>query len=172
VLALHIPLHLVGLVKLADTAFATVWKEKIAYCIAFSVDGATDVTRRYVRNFERDGRDRARVSEEVLLYIIYEIRRIRREGMDNEQKSRLLREDAHEERELTSYIAKSLVDEMAENSYVASDLSNTAKHLYRGTTGMLLSEAVMGEILISWMSLARVESTTLTAEGGDRRDPA
>jgi hypothetical protein len=133
------PCVLLGLAKIADTAFPTGRRQKIAYCIAFSIDGATDVTRRYVRNFQRDGLDRTRVPEEVLLYIIHEIRSKRREGMDKEQKRRLLLEDAREERELASYVAKALVNEMAAGSYGASDLSNTEKHLYRRTTGMLFS---------------------------------
>lgn len=58
--------------------------------------------------------------------------------MDKEQKRRLLLEDVREERELASYVAKALVNEMAGGSYGASDLSNPKKHLYR-RTGMLFS---------------------------------
>jgi hypothetical protein len=49
------------------------------------------------------------------------------------------RKDAREERELASDVAKALANEMAGGSYGASDLSNTEKHLYRRTTGMLFS---------------------------------
>jgi len=87
------------------------WSRKIAYCIAFSNDGATDVTRRYVRN-SNYGLPRARCSEEVLLWIMHEIRKIRRENMDKEVRRQLMREDDREERELRAYIAQSLTSEM------------------------------------------------------------
>ena len=88
------------------------WGRTIAYCVAFSVDGATDVTRRYVRNPTRHGMSRSRCPEEVLLYIIHEIRKLRRENMEKETRRRLMKEDEREERELRSYVAHALTSEM------------------------------------------------------------
>ena len=88
------------------------WNRKLAYCIAFSADGATDVPRRYVRRPAQHSLSRTRCAEEVLLFIIHEIRKIRRENMDKEQRRRLMREDDREERELRTYVAHSLTSEM------------------------------------------------------------
>ncbi|EON62524.1 hypothetical protein W97_01747 [Coniosporium apollinis CBS 100218] len=76
------------------------WGKKIAYCVAFSADGATDVTRRYVRNILKYGLERTRVPEAVLHYIIAEIRANRRANMSKQDKFRLQGEDMREEREL------------------------------------------------------------------------
>lgn len=88
------------------------WGRKLAYCIAFSIDGATDVTRRYVRDRATYGLPRTRTSEEVLFWIILEVRKIRRENLDKARRTQLLREDDREERELQGYIAKRAVQEV------------------------------------------------------------
>jgi peptide-N4-(N-acetyl-beta-glucosaminyl)asparagine amidase len=100
------------------------WGRKLAYIIAFSTDGATDVTRRYVRDRAVYGLPRTRVSEEVLQWIMLEIRKIRTDALDKEQRARLLREARREERELQGYIARTVVRQVLvelSNSNVASD---------------------------------------------------
>lgn len=76
------------------------------------MDGATDVTRRYVRKPAVHGLGRTRCPEEVLLFIIHEIRKLRRENLDKETRRRLMREDEREERELRGFVAQSLTSEM------------------------------------------------------------
>lgn len=75
---------------------------KLSYCIAFSSDGATDVTRRYVRASEH-ALPRARCSEPELLRIIHDIKRMRRIDMSSEDLVRLTREDIEEAQVLESF---------------------------------------------------------------------
>lgn len=70
------------------------------------------MTRRYVRNPAEHGLDRTRCPEEVLLWIMQEIKKMRRENMDKSEQSRLRQEDAREEKELRSYVASALTAQM------------------------------------------------------------
>lgn len=80
----------------------------MAYCIAFSHDGATDVTRRYVRNTRTHALPRERCPEEVLIYILNEIRGKRRDRLNPEDIKRLEKEDRAEERELQLYVMQTV----------------------------------------------------------------
>jgi peptide-N4-(N-acetyl-beta-glucosaminyl)asparagine amidase len=89
------------------------WGKKIAYCIAFSADGAMDVTRRYVRNTQKYALDRTRAPEAVLLHILDEIRASRRSNLSKQDKFRLEGEDMREARELRHYIISNIAQEIA-----------------------------------------------------------
>ncbi|EMR71442.1 putative peptide n-glycanase protein [Eutypa lata UCREL1] len=83
--------------------YAMGWGKKMSYCLAFSSDGAQDVTRRYVRK-EDQCLPRTRGSEESLKRAIRDINDRCRAPAD---KARLEEEDEAEERELASHLVES-----------------------------------------------------------------
>jgi hypothetical protein len=89
--------------NIADHAIE--WGRKISYCIAFSRDGATDVTRRYVPNLSQWG-ERSRTSEASLIHILQDICTVRRKELPIEERCRLTREDKMEAQEMSISIAK------------------------------------------------------------------
>ena len=115
------------------------WGRTISYCVAFSIDGATDVTRRYVRDFGAYGRSRSQVPEEAFIYILREIQTLRRARLDEQAKLRLSEEDEREDTELQLYIARAITRNINDNTSAKnSDSSANEELLIESQTGMFL----------------------------------
>ncbi|KAF2721773.1 hypothetical protein K431DRAFT_223404 [Polychaeton citri CBS 116435] len=84
------------------------WAKKLGYCIAFSADGCQDVTRRYCRNPALDATERKRCTEGELLWIMREIKNMRRKDQEKKEKFRLEQDDMREDSEFRRYIIEAL----------------------------------------------------------------
>ncbi|OXV09671.1 hypothetical protein Egran_02565 [Elaphomyces granulatus] len=121
------------------------WTRKVAYCIAFSVDGATDVTRRYVRLPDKYGAARSRAPEEALLWSIQEIRDIRRKNLPKNERDKLQKEDEREEKELRAFSISAIAGELGKlrldgKSTTRSDDQKTPVAAQEGAADLLRSE--------------------------------
>lgn len=85
------------------------WGKKLGYCIAFSHDGVADVTRRYVRNPRTHGGPRTKCPEDVLLYILNDIRAKKRENLSPAELKRLEKADREEEKEFRNIELKAMI---------------------------------------------------------------
>ncbi|KAI5299311.1 hypothetical protein KEM56_003343 [Ascosphaera pollenicola] len=120
------------------TLYTEGWKRPRAYCIAFSIDGATDVTRRYVRS-STYSLPRTRCSEASLAWIISEIRHMRRVALPEHDRLRLQREDEREERELRGYCWRGLVSELGRSINMDINLGNVASEVDAQMAGLDLN---------------------------------
>ncbi|KAF2969427.1 hypothetical protein GQX73_g4120 [Xylaria multiplex] len=87
------------------------WGKALSYCIAFSTEGAVDVTRRYVRQ-ERFLRSRNRCSELTLFYMLKKITSERRSELRKQDQERLEMEDAMEQKELQTFHVLSIIRDL------------------------------------------------------------
>ncbi|KAH7370961.1 hypothetical protein BKA66DRAFT_425008 [Pyrenochaeta sp. MPI-SDFR-AT-0127] len=87
------------------------WGMKLSYCIAFSADGAADVTRRYVR-CAKYAAQRNRSSEPELLYVMGEVRAVRRQKLSKEDRMKLEGEHMKEMEELRAIAINELVSDL------------------------------------------------------------
>jgi peptide-N4-(N-acetyl-beta-glucosaminyl)asparagine amidase len=112
------------------------WGKKIAYCIAFSHNGVTDVTRRYVRSPRRHGLPRTKCPENVLLWILKEIRAKSRADLSPADLKQLEKEDRDEEKELRGFKLQGIVTDDLISPPSTSGLAKNEerRHHQSGTT--------------------------------------
>ncbi|RWA09379.1 hypothetical protein EKO27_g5722 [Xylaria grammica] len=88
------------------------WGKALSYCIAFSTEGAVDVTRRYVRD-EKLLKQRSKCSELTLFYMLKKITAERRSELSKHDQERLQLGDAAEQKELQTFHVLSIARELA-----------------------------------------------------------
>lgn len=79
------------------------WGKKQSYILAFSVEGAQDVSRGYIKDFDAALSRRNQISEEALQKLLEDVTRNRRAGLSATRLQELEREDAGEKRFLDGY---------------------------------------------------------------------
>jgi len=77
------------------------WGKKMSYILAFSVDGAQDVSRGYIQDWQQALQRRRKGSEEALRQILADVTRRRRTGLSAEKLKELELEDRAEEKWLS-----------------------------------------------------------------------
>ncbi|KAK9454827.1 hypothetical protein V1511DRAFT_369174 [Dipodascopsis uninucleata] len=82
--------------------YAQGWGKKMSYIIAFSAEGAVDVTSRYVRNTDSQIA-RNKIPESELIFVLQDITKERRQALPALERETLTSEDALERAELASY---------------------------------------------------------------------
>ncbi|KAH6642296.1 hypothetical protein C7974DRAFT_408862 [Boeremia exigua] len=90
------------------------WQRRLSYCIAFSTEGAVDVTSRYVRQ-NRLAALRTRCSEAELLYVLEDITTLRRQNMSKEHTAKLEKECKREAKAVLYDLITSLVQDMCKD---------------------------------------------------------
>jgi peptide-N4-(N-acetyl-beta-glucosaminyl)asparagine amidase len=77
------------------------WGKKQSYILAFSIEGAQDVSRAYIKDFNAALSRRTRISEEDLQVALDEVTRKRRSALSHDRLETLAHEDEGQRRFLS-----------------------------------------------------------------------